>query len=588
MDDHIRIHPQCGACGFPFTEDEAVVALRQEGDDAVTTASPTLEYRHTGNCDDRRWHGRVYCRYPGCKVCASSAPSVTIHKECLDFLEQLTTAQDKLSWLWTAATWRSPWNGAPPLQQGLSPAIDAGQFIDRAAQACEMPVLSSLPKELALMIYEQSGRSCLHRHLAFWSYARWWNRSHDKKPKLIPIEEIEEWHRGSHPVMTKGARHGEVESDVQKPIIILSIDSQGLRSITRVQKANAYDSLRQSDTVVYVVETAECFASAQVEYNYPLARLQLTGGPEQFRVWDTPTPPQWQECVVDTGYDAALRAKCHLSTIDTRSSTGLTFFTCFARIWAIHVHTKRRPFAQSTFETLSPSIQTFVHWIYVPFGSEDSMTAFGWSHTEYNARCYLRMKLAGDIILGSTYKMNDENMQLVRHPLTLIYERPDGEGVHFVGGHAGEAAPLPAMQLEADEQKGSEAEPTFDFQYRKQPFRSASYSSAPLSNVIRAQVFSDRRLSDPVCRGILLEYRDGSKRALGQCKLGVDRSEECMNPAQLCYTSVVMNHANNVKVEVFNGSSHPAHEETGWTCCFMTGVLEFWFSERDVKLNWQQ
>lgn len=179
-------------------------------------------------------------------------------------------------------------------------------------------------------------------------------------------------------------------------------------------------------------------------------------------------------------------------------------------------------------------------------------------------------------------------MQSIQHPLTLIYERPDSEGVHFVGGYTGGAAPLPAMQLEADEQRGSEAEPTFSFQYRKQPFRSASYSSAPLSNVIRAQVFSERRFSDSVCRGILLEYRDGSKRALGQCKLGVARSEECINPAQLCFTSVVTNNVNNVKVKVFNGSSHPAHEETGWTCCLMNGVLEFWFSEREVKLNWKQ
>ncbi|KAM0512589.1 hypothetical protein ACHAPE_008766 [Trichoderma viride] len=273
MDGHFRIHPQCGACGFTFTEYEAVVTLRQEGDDAITIAYPTLQYRHTTNCEDKCIIGGVFCRYPDCKECASSAPTVTIHKECLDFLEQLTTAEDKLSWLWTAATWRSPWDGAPPLQQALSPVVDAGQFIDRAAQACEMPGLSSLPKELALMIYEQSDRSRLHRCLAFWSYARWWNRSHQKMPKMIPIEEIEEWHRGSHPVMNKGARHGEVESDVQKPIIILSIDSQGLRSITRVQKGyttsytNANDNLSQSDTVVYVVEAAECFASAQVEYN---------------------------------------------------------------------------------------------------------------------------------------------------------------------------------------------------------------------------------------------------------------------------------------------------------------------------------
>lgn len=237
----------------------------------MTTASPALIYQHSAGCEnDAYLEQRVHCRYPDCKECASSAPSVTVHKECLEFLEQLTAAEDRLSWLWTAATWRSPWNGAPPLHEALSPVIDAGQFIDRAAQACEMPGLSLLPKELAFMIYEESDRSCLHRCLSFWSYARWWNLGHRKTPAVISIDEIEEWQRGSHPVMKKGARHGEVESDVQKPIIILCIDSQGLRSITRVQEgdANANDNnLSQSDTVVYVAEAAECFASAQLEYN---------------------------------------------------------------------------------------------------------------------------------------------------------------------------------------------------------------------------------------------------------------------------------------------------------------------------------
>jgi hypothetical protein len=45
----------------------------------------------------------------------------------------------------------------------------------------------------------------------------------------------------------------------------------------------------------------------------------------------------------------------------------------------------------------------------------------------------LRLKLAGNIIVGSTYKMDDEDVQFIQHPLTLIYERPDSEGVHFVG-----------------------------------------------------------------------------------------------------------------------------------------------------------
>lgn len=508
---------------------------------------------------------------------------MTVHMECLYLLGQLTPAKDKLSWLWTAAAWKSPWDGAPPLQQALSPVIDPGQFIHQAAQACEMPGLSLLPKELALMIYEQSDPGCLHRCLAFWSYARWWNRLHQKKPKTIPIEEIEEWHRGSHPVMNKGARHGEVESDVQKPIIILSIDSQGLRSITRVQKGystsypNANDGLSQSDTVAYVVEAAECFASAQVEYNYPFARLQLTGRPEQIRVWDTPMPPPWQECVLDVDYDSTARAKSHLSTIDTRSTTGLTFFTCFARIWAIHVHTKRQPSAQRTFDTLSPKIKAFVHWFHVPLGSKDRITAFGWSDSDFNARFYLRLKLAGTIIMGSTYRMDDEDVQLIQHPTTLIYERPDNEGVRFVGGHAGGP----------DEQNDAEAAPAFTFRYRKQPFRSASYSSALLSNVVRAQVYIARRYANSVCRGVLLEYTDGSKRALGECKVGVDRVEECFEPTHFCYNAALRN---NVQVKVSTGSSHPTHpthEGSGWTCCLMKGAMEFWFSEREVEINWK-
>jgi hypothetical protein len=191
--------------------------------------------------------------------------------------------------------------------------------------------------------------------------------------------------------------------------------------------------------------------------------------------------------------------------------------------------------------------------------------------------------LAGELTAGSTYKISDEHVQLIQHPRTLIYERPDSEGVWIVGGHTGEAA----LQLEADEQRsGAEVEPAFTFQYRKQPFRSAGYSSAPLSNVIRAQVFFFETGRASACQGIVLEYRDGSKRALGQCRLGIDVSEECADPTQLCYNNLSKN---TVLVKFYsNGSAHPRHEESGWTCCSMRGVLEFWYSERDAELNWKE
>lgn len=96
---------------------------------------------------------------------------------------------------------------------------------------------------------------------------------------MIPIDAVEEWQRGSHPIMSKGARHGEVESDAQKPIIIvLSIDSHGLRSIKRVPKGytDADSKPSQPDTVVYVAEAAECFASAYVEYNVRFISYNLS------------------------------------------------------------------------------------------------------------------------------------------------------------------------------------------------------------------------------------------------------------------------------------------------------------------------
>lgn len=285
---HICVHPYCGVCGFAFTAQQKIIARKmarpscistvhanmdfsfsvtREDDDDTTTASPSLKYQHAVDCSADYSDGRLYCRFPHCRECPSSPPTVTIHRECLAFSVQVAPTRDRLSWLWTIATWRSPWIGAPQLYKAVAPAVDAGQFIDRAAQACEMPGLTWLPKELGLMVYEQSDHSSLHRCLSLWRYVLWCNLGHHKSPKTIPVHEIEQWQRGSHPVVRKGARHGQVESDVQKPIVILCIDAQGLRSLTRVHDGYHTSTGTSADDVLYVVEAAECFASAQLEYS---------------------------------------------------------------------------------------------------------------------------------------------------------------------------------------------------------------------------------------------------------------------------------------------------------------------------------
>lgn len=65
------------------------------------------------------------------------------------------------------------------------------------------------------------------------------------------------------------------------------------------------------------------------------------------------------------------------------------------------------------------------------------------------------------------------------------------------------------------------------------PIPSACNFYASLERVVCAQVFSDNESSK--CRGILLEYEDGVKRTLGQCRLGFDAVRSYEHPTAFCY-----------------------------------------------------
>ncbi|KAL6790186.1 hypothetical protein GGI42DRAFT_365683 [Trichoderma sp. SZMC 28013] len=581
-DHHIRVHAQCGACSFAFIAGEAVVILIKGLDNTITTSSPAITFPESFHCDNNHKNEWIYCRFPDCIDCASSLPTVTVHKECLKHLEQLCTIEDKLRWLWMLATWRSPWNESPPLHLTPSPVVDVGLFMRSAAKACEMPEIKSLPTELAIMIYEQANHHSLRQLFSFWTFARWWNLRYNKRGLIIPIDKIEGWQRGTHPIINEIAESQRDESG-EETLILLSIDSQGLRNLKRLQKGDTNNYPSQSGSTVYVLEAAACFSSVQLEYNYPFARLRFAGKLEHFRIWDTPSPPQWEECVIDTNYDYT-HAKSHLTTIDTRSSSGITFFVASGFVWAIHTHTNTQPFAEDTFNALNQNMPLV--WVYVPLGMKDSISAFSWSRNSLKARFFLRLKLAGELIVGSTSEMKDENLQLIKNlvkdPLTLVYERPDSEAITFVGGHSRHAAPLAEIRDTKPKAEQEDTEAFSTFKFKGHPFKPAYYSSAPLDDVTRTEIFQERGGS--TCRGILLEYRNGSRRALGQCKVGIDDIQECIEPMQLCYNNLLVNGTQSVQVCISREILH-THDERGWVCCIMKGVLELWFNNRQEKIK---
>jgi hypothetical protein len=85
------------------------------------------------------------------------------------------------------------------------------------------------------------------------------------------------------------------------------------------------------------------------------------------------------------------------------------------------------------------------------------------------------------------------------------------------------------------------------------------------------------------CKAILLDYNNGARRALGNCRIGIDRPKTYLRPSQICYlpaghASGIRRDIPAVRVEAGCDPNH-RHKEGGWLCSTMEGVMEFWFSK---------
>lgn len=124
--------------------------------------------------------------------------------------------------------------------------------------------------------------------------------------------------------------------------------------------------------------------------------------------------------------------------------------------------------------------------------------------------------------------------------------------------------------------------------FSKAPFQEACFSSAPLDGVVLLQIYSDAETG--LCRGILAEYSNGSQRALGECRIGVDPVCTYKNPACLCFTQVTRKRPGTsielkgIKVSSSYQPEHK-HDEVGWSCFPMRGTLQLWFTNQQSSLE---
>ncbi|KAL2017530.1 hypothetical protein VTK56DRAFT_2022 [Thermocarpiscus australiensis] len=129
----------------------------------------------------------------------------------------------------------------------------------------------------------------------------------------------------------------------------------------------------------------------------------------------------------------------------------------------------------------------------------------------------------------------------------------------------------------------------------------AYYSSAPLKDVVHVRVFCHEQTG--FCRGILLGYENGAQRALGECRVGVDRVTVYARPVLICFRNSLENSEPRareafklVTVECTSSAEH-SHRDEGWECCSLPSALPlevplafqfhlaFWFTHEEAILD---
>lgn len=278
----------------------------------------------------------------------------------------------------------------------------------------------------------------------------------------------------------------------------------------------------------------------------------------------------------------------HLSLASTNHAWGITVFFHSGCPIALHSHTSSAPTAIETFRRISPSVQYSCVWLYFSLSELDEVLSISTQFIDSGdfkvrqrpCRLLITTKMQGEIKLGqhlaSPFSM--VTTETCRRPLLVNNHHPFALSVY-------KAHQTRSYQTD-DIVPADTASPLISDGY---------LTEASLENVAAAHVFT---LSDSqLCTGILLQYKDGTSRCLGQFRLGLDQMVSVSHPTQMYYTTATHTYPlpigkhKGILVEFATGSPSQGGGDGGkadWMCQAMTGVAEFWVTHRNLAVRFRQ
>ncbi|KAL7950230.1 hypothetical protein V8C42DRAFT_309859 [Trichoderma barbatum] len=538
-----------------------------------------------------------FCKRPLCYECRTAEEAISVHTDCFQLFEQHCTVGDgedstekkdeKYRRLWLAGTRRYAWRETQPLKFPSSTTLAISPEI--ISKICGFK--NTFLPEVARMIQSFLPSHIIWRYCSAIQLAQELGSEKAEEAITYELPKIFSWSRGSPPKLVQD------ESDVGS-FVRIAIDHRGIRSIDRISDtpASTAGEMRAS-SCVFAVEPIEKLSDAKIEFELGLGRLQI---PAELHIttWSTPNRFHLMKLMNLTPHT---HHRLAAFSLDPEHCTGISFFLRKQVVREIYPHSRRHSTHVERFQYLRSSFDHQLAWIYIPLTAQDKITAIEVRKniTMDSPHHFTIWTKSGKIIVGTPektvrpwrtrpsqaarqpdrrilYEIDED----ARRPLSLVHSIPISNFMTFIG-------------TDADKQTET-AEVDVGPQH-VWPLRHAYFSSASLEEVLKAHVFSDKRRN--LCKGILLEYENGSKRALGQCRLGWDRVQSWRKPLSMffAYASYQFTmpddayrpHSHRSVQVTFDSESDHVDEDGELDPNFypMKGCINFWFLVNDVKIE---
>ncbi|UKZ86356.1 uncharacterized protein TrAFT101_002191 [Trichoderma asperellum] len=569
----IRLHRQCGACNHLFLPGDHLVALLCN--EKSIRAYSVLTFVPNSQCKLLEHDNIQFCMHHICGFCSKlneGEESVTVHADCLSMFGQTCSAPDKYQRLWIAGTRIYPWRTVAPLE--LDPGCCASPELISSAAGLHRTLLP----ELADIIggYLQPHHALL-RFCSVIRLAKELSRAEMDYAVTYPLCEVLSWSRGASPTLVE-------QGQAANPRVRLTIDSRGIERIERVSD-DSQETTRDllTNSHAYVVDLVEQLSGVSIGFQLGMSRLQVPTS-VNISIWNVPSPQDLPRTTCITFHGKLSSGRFAALDLDPKQCTGLSFFLSIRQIMAIHGHTKRGSRAPQAFQHLNRDHSPGLFWIYIPITANDKVIAIGTREAYIaNGGSYsivLKMKSGTYFIGFPLVKIMgpiDETLHLIqeaddRH-LTLIHEVPYNTGISFIAVD-----------------KVTRTTSRIIIKRSNFPHYS-THSYASLEGVVNARVLRDKEKG--MCRGILLEYEDGTLRALGQCRLGLDTVQCYKHPTKFHYTIVkysshIKTHDSRCLQAAFDSESglFSTHNNSEWKTCPMKGFLQFSFNHFGVAVRY--